>query len=672
MTYRVPKLAFAFAAACAVAIWAAATPVRATAETPPPPPPPAEADDDSSLRSTAPAADDDSADARDEPALFDEIVVTANLGLTERSDVGSAITVLERDDIERHRWPTVADALRTVPGLEIARSGGPGQLTSLFVRGGSSSQTLVLLDGLRLNSATTGAVDLADLTTDDVERIEILRGPQSTLYGSEAAAGVVSILTSSGGGSGSRGRDPGTRVSLLAEVGEDDHARVRAGVASHGSQIDGGLSASWLDIDGVSAADARRGNAETDGHQNLTLAGRVGVGLGDSDDGRLDLSLRRVAGDVEVDGFSFFAGPVDDLDAANERDALYAGLRASLPLGRRWSQTARLGWADDELTGRDPGNPFGDFTIDSRRLEAESRADVALGARHLASVGASFERREGGSVGSFDEEVEIVAFYAQDRWTPRDRVSVTVGARHDDHEQFGDETTWRLAAALGVGAQGRIHASWGTGFKAPTFNDLYFPGFSNPDLRAETTRAWDLGVEQLLADGRLRLDLTVFDLEADDLIAFDFLTFLPQNIAEASSRGVEASAAWRGTRTDLRGSYTWNETEDGATGEPLARRPEHRAVVDVGRRLGAGVRVAASAWASRDRIDSDGTELEDLERLDLTVQWSAADAAGSLQGLELEPYLRVLNVFDDVASEVGGFGSRGRTALVGLSARWGG
>ncbi|MEM9556861.1 MAG: TonB-dependent receptor [Acidobacteriota bacterium] len=602
------------------------------------------------------------------PTVRDEIVVSANFAPTERADVGSTVTVLGRDDIERHRWPTVADALRTVPGVSLARSGGPGQVTSVFVRGGSSSQALVLIDGLRINSATTGAVDFADLLTDGVERIEVLRGPQSTLYGSEAASGVISILT------GGQARSPGTRVTGLVEAGEDEHLRARFGVAGASSRVDGELSASLLDTDEVSAADVRRGNTETDRHENRTVSARLGGWLGEpSDSSRLDVTVRHVDGDVEVDGFSFFDGPVDDLDATNAREALFTGVQTSIPVTRRWSQSLRVGWADDTLTGADPTNPFNSFEVESRRLEIESRAELALGTDHVASLGASFERREGAFVGSFEQEVDLVAVYAQDRWALSDGATLSLGVRRDDHEQFGGETTWRLAAAWRPGGEGRgggrWHGSWGTGFKAPTFNDLYFPGFGNPELAPETTEAFDLGYEHSLAGERLLLDVTYFDIDFEDLIAFDFTTFLPENIAAARSRGVEASASWRGAALDLRAAYTWNDTEDEATGEQLARRPEHRVMFDVGLRVGDRLRLAAAAWADRDRIDSDGSELEDLERLDLTAQWVSS---GRGQGFELEPYLRVLNVFDDEASEIGGFGSRGRTAMLGLSASWGG
>ncbi|MEL7060577.1 MAG: TonB-dependent receptor [Acidobacteriota bacterium] len=617
------------AALCCAAIFA--FPILSSAAEPDPPP---------------------SADVAAKPEIDDEIVVSAGLVPLERAQVGSSVTVLTAEDLERHRLATVADALRLVPGLEVSRTGGPGQLTSLFIRGGSSSQALVLVDGVRLNSATTGAVDFAALSTDGLERIEVLRGPQSTLYGSEAMAGVVSLVTRRG--------DSGLALGAMVEVGEEDHRRVRLRAAggddSFGWNVVGGL----LETEDTFAADPGAGNPEPDAWENLSAVASFDRTWSNGR-GQLDGALRFVDSDTQIDGFSFGLGPVDDLDASTAREAWIASFGVEVPVSRTWRQSARFGWVQDDLEGRDPGNPFGDFTIESRRIEASTQADLDLGV-HRLSFGGGLEQREGASVGNFDEDVEIVSVFVQDAWSLGQRSTVSLGARYDDHEQFGDETTVRATLAVGFGRGGRVHASWGTGFKAPTFNDLYFPFFSNPDLLAETSTAWDLGVEQRLADDRLTLGVTVFDSEFEDLIAFDFVTFLPQNISEATSEGVEATLAWSGERVDARATWTWNETEDETTGEQLARRPERRATLDVGLRVNDRLRLAAAAYAVADRIDSDGSTLDDAERLDLTAELAI--------GEHLRPYLRLLNVFDDDTSEVSGYGTRGRAGVAGLSASW--
>ncbi|MDA8018768.1 MAG: TonB-dependent receptor [Thermoanaerobaculia bacterium] len=606
----------------------------------------------SATGATAESAEEPSSDSVQQPTVSEEITVAANRIETPIDEVGSSISVLDRSDIERHAWSTVADALRSMPGLEVSRSGGVGQLTSVFVRGGSSSQVLVLIDGVRLNSATSGAYDFSAMTTDAIERIEVVRGPQSTLYGSEAVAGVISIVTD-------RSESERVHVTGRVEGGDDDHHRLELSVGARRGSFDYRISLADHHTEDASAADARRGNPEVDAWSNTTATARFGWALGGGEMGRFDVDLRHVDSDVEIDGFSFSEGAVDDLDARNLRTARIGSVTLELTPTDRWTQTVRLGVSDDELQGEDPTNPFGNFIVESETLQASTRTDLRLEAQnvdHTLSFGAEWESRDGGSVGSFSDEAEIASFYLQDRLSVG-RLHLTLGARYDDHDQFGDETTWRAAAALGVGTSGRLRASWGTGFKAPTLNDLFFPGFGNPDLVPETSEGFDLGYEHRFGD-RWRLDLTGFDLDFENLIAFDFATFLPQNIASASSTGVEVQVAYEGERSRLVAHHTWNETEDEATGSQLARRPEHRSVMDLSWRVTDSWNVATRLVAVADRIDSDGSELEDYERLDLTVEYAVTE--------RWRPYVRLINVLDEEYSEVGGFGTQGATALVGL------
>lgn len=590
-----------------------------------------------------------SADDREKTTVKDEIVVTATRSETPLSQVGSSITVLEGYQLEQRGFRGVADALRSAPGLDLSRSGGPGQTTSVFVRGGSSSQTLVLLDGVRLNSATTGAYDFADLSLDEVERIEIVRGPQSPLYGSEAAAGVIQIITRKDGS--------GFSGSALGEIGEDEHNRLRFSASGgDGDGLSGRISLATGRVEAVSAADPRRGNSELDRHENRTATGSLGWAANDSH--RLDLDLRYFDGESEIDGFAFPAGPVDDLDAKLSREAKVASLSYFGQPRPELELEARFGFAEDELQADDPTDPFGSYLITSEDRELGLRFGYTAGS-HRLSAGASREEREGGTASAFGAEVEIDGVYLQDQIAIGERVSLTLGVRRDDHSAFGAEETGRAALALQAWEGGRIHASWGQGFKAPTLNDLYYPFFSNPDLLPERSEAFDLGIEHIFGEGEWSAGLTYFDADFEDLIAFDFVTFLPQNIAAATSRGVEAELHWRsdGDRVRADASYTWNETEDESTGLQLARRPEGRVTAGVAFRPADNWRLAAHAVAVRDRIDSDGTALEDYDRFDLSASFTFG---------RFEPGLRVLNVTDDDTSEIGGYGAQGRTTILSL------
>jgi vitamin B12 transporter len=600
------------------------------------------------------AQGDDPAAIGEPAALIQEtMVVTANRAEAPRKTVGSSVTVISAEEIALRKKSSVAELLRTVPGLEVVRGGGPGQITSVFLRGGNSSHTLVLVDGVRLNSSTGGAYDFANLSTDGIERIEIVRGPQSTLYGSEAMAGVIQIFTKKG--------TDGFHVSGLAEVGDASHRRFRLGLEGGGERFDVALTVSDEKTDGVSAASERAGNRELDPFENFAATLRAGYDLAEG--GRVDLVLRAFDGETKNDGFDFFVGPVDDLDFRQSREGLAGRLKVSKQLSDRFKQSFRVGLADEELTGIDPTNFFSNFTIESKTLELASQSEFTLSERDVLTVGFAWEEREGGSVGSFEESLEIASVFVQNAWNWENRVFFTAGLRYDDHSEFGDETTYRLSSSWQVAAASRLHGSFGTGFKAPTLNDLFFPFFSNPALRPETSQGFDLGFEQSWFDERLRIDVTWFDMEFEDLIVFDFATFLPQNLAEATSTGVEFTVDYKvGPKFQIAASHTYNDTEDLASGQQLARRPRERSTLNLFFQPVERLTGNVSFIVGRDRIESDGTKMDDYERLDLTLEYRLSES--------FKPYLRVENLFDDDYEEVNGFTTPGIVAVVGLGFRY--
>ena len=589
----------------------------------------------------------------DTPILDDEIVVTATRSKEKLTEVGSSVTVLTRAEIELRAKTTLSELLRTVPGVGVVRGGGPGQLTSVFVRGGSSSQTLVLLDGLRVNDPSTGGFDFANLSTDQIERIEIVRGPQSTLYGSEAMAGVIQIVTRRGQGRAGGGLG----VEGLVEAGGDDHQRLRLALDGAGPGADWRLTVSDQQTDGVSAASEARGNTEVDPSENTTVTAQLGFATGA--DGRLDLTVRSYDSEVANDGFDFLLGPVDDLDALQFREGTLASLRWSGQLSPTWRQTVTVGWMEDELRGEDPTNFFSNFRVDSERLELGLQSDFTLGDRSVLTLGVSSEERESASVGNFDESVDITSIYLQEAWSG-ERLHLTVGGRWDDHSQFGDETTYRLSASWQASDSARLHGSWGTGFKAPTLNDLYFPFFSNPDLVPETSTAFDLGIEGTWLEDRLRVDLTLFETDFEDLIVFDFATFLPQNLAEAEASGAELTVEWKpGAKFQLLASHTWLDSEDLGNGLPLPRRAEQTTALQLFFKPIERLTGTASLVLARDRFDTGGVPMDDSERVDLALHYRVRPG--------LVPYLRVENLFDEDYEEVPGFTTPGATAALGLS-----
>ena len=592
---------------------------------------------------TAPQATDPSA------TVQDTIVVSANHVATPIDEVGSSVTVIGRQEIERRHKTTVLELLRTVPGLEVVQSGGPGKATSVFIRGGNSSHTLVLVDGIRINSNTSGDFSFADLSTDNIERIEVLRGPQGGLYGSEAVAGVVSISTLRGAGP--------TRVWVGGEIGSDDLARLRAGVRGGNETWDYSLAVDNVQTEAVSAASEDAGNIEDDPWENLTISGRFGRSF--LDDGRVDLAMRYNDGDTDVDGFTFGVGPTDDLNSNQARKMFTTGLTVTAPIRSWWTQTFHLGVGSDEIVGSDPDDFFSNFEILSDTSEFSTQAELSLAQNDTLTLGYRVEKREAEVIGAFDESLYLRSFFAQNLWSWQGRHHLTVSVRNDDHSEFGDETTYRFTGSLQLAEDTRFHGSFGTGFKAPTGNDLFFPGFGNLDLVPETSEGFDLGLEQTSLDNRLVIDLTYFDTDLEDLILFTFPAGLV-NVASATSKGFELTARWEPTDKLLfQASHTYNETEDGSTGLQLARRPENRSVLYLAFEPTERLRGTASLVVVKDRIDSDGSVADDYERLDLSFDYRASSL--------LRPYLRLENVLDEEYSEVPGFTTPGFTAAVGLN-----
>jgi vitamin B12 transporter len=464
---------------------------------------------------------------------------------------------------------------------------------------------------------------------------------------------VISIFSKAG--------RAGLHFSGAAEAGELGSRRLRATVDGGSERFSYAVTVSDESTDGVSSASERAGNTEDDLYDVTSATAHLGWRSGD--DGGVDFDLRYFDAEVGNDGFDFFLGPVDDLNRIQTREGLTGSLRWRRKFASRWDQTFVLGLNDEQLAGSDPDNTFSNFTFDSRSLELTSQSDVSLSESDVLSVGFGYEERDGGSVGSFDENVDIFSVFVQNAWAWNDSFHLTAGARHDDHSQFGGEATYRLSTTWSLVSGTRLHGTYGTGFKAPTLNDLFFPGFANPDLEPETSEGFDLGVEQSWGADRWRFDATYFETDFEDLIAFSFVTRVPENVARATSAGVELVLEYRpGPSYELTASHTYNDTEDLATAEQLARRPKNRSTLGFYFRPLPRLSGSATLMMVSDRIDFDGSDLDDYERLDLSLSYRLREG--------LEPYLRVENLFDKEYEEVGGFTTPGALAVVGLGLKY--
>ncbi len=609
-------------------------------------------------------------EAKDEEEKPEEVVVTATRIETPPSQVGSSVTIIRREDIERRKQPTVVELLRTVPGLHVVQAGPRGGQASVFIRGAKSEHTLVLIDGVEMNDPMTPgrSFDWAHLTTDNVERIEVLRGPQSTLYGSDAVGGVINIITRRGKGKPS--------LSFSTEAGSHRTFRESLSVLGATPLLNYAIGASRLDTDGISSASRRNGNFEDDNYRNTSFSAKLGFTPAENLD--VDVIARCIKTRAGIDN-SY--GVMDDPNywADTEQRFLRAQGRLKLFDGR-WEQTFGVSYTGHERrthNGPDAAHP-GEFER-SRYLGDILRFDWqhTLRLHRTNTVVFGLETEEETGKGSYlsqwgpspfpRQSARTTSFYAQDQISLWDRWFTTIGFRHDDHEQFGSELTYRVASTYHLRETGtRIRGSVGTGFKAPTLFQLYAPYYGNPDLQPEKSKGCDIGIEQDLFGGILTLDATAFRNRYKNLIDYSFVTWSYLNVGKARSSGVELGATLR-PRDDLwfRASFTRTSTEDETTGQALLRRPKNKAALEANYRILKGTNLNLSALYVGPRADVDATswpatrvKLQSYVLVNLAVTHDVTK--------NLQVFGRIENLLNERYEEVKGYGTPGIGFFAGL------
>jgi len=604
----------------------------------------------------------------------EEIIITATRLETPSREVASSSTVISATDIQDSQQRTVGEVLRSVPALDIVRSGGAGQPTSVFIRGAKSEHTLVLIDGVEVNDPITPArtFDFANLTTHEVERIEIIRGPQSTLYGSDAIGGVINIITKKGEGA--------PRLWAQIEGGSFETYRESAGLSGGNAFANLAFSISRTDTGGISAAAEDDGNREEDGYENTSVSTRFG--LTPSEDFSVDFIFRYIDGKADIDNFG---GPFGD-DPNNVLDTEQVFLRAQADLTMLddlWEQ--RIGASLTTHDRRNDNDPDPDHPLDLVRSSFESQLmgfnwqhSFYLHEDNILTFGFEAEEEEGASdyysesmfgpySSTFDKETATTyGYYLQDQIKLWDRLFTTLGVRLDDHSRFGSETTYRIAPAYLIEATGtKLKGTYGTGFKAPTLFQL-FSDYGDPSLDPETSQGWDAGVEQHLLGEKLTCGVTYFQNEFDDLIDYDFVTSTYNNIAEAESNGVEAFVtAQANEHLTVGASYTYTDTEDKTTGKDLLRRADHKCSLAVTYRFPDDGNITCEVIYVGKRMDVD-TSTYPAPRVELD-EYTLLNLAGSYPIAEnLEVFGRVENLADQNYEEVKGFGTPGVAGYVGL------
>ena len=605
----------------------------------------------------------------------DEVVVTATRTEQPISEVGQAISVIDADAIRRRQTDTVVDLLRNVPGVTFTRNGGVGTVTSIYIRGAESEQTVALIDGVKLNdpSSPGGGFDFGNLLVGNIARIEVLRGSQSVMWGSQAIGGVVNVTT----------LEPTEELvaNARAEYGWRDTRQLVGNVSRKFGAVSASVGAGELETDGISAFDENLGGRELDGFRNFGANAKVNVAL--SDDVSVDVRGWYSNGRVDLDGFpapTFAFGDTNEYARTREMVG-YSALNVALLDGRFHNRIAGA-YTETKRDNFDPdGFVFQTFDGNGRNTRFEYQGTFDVSERVRTTFGAESERSRfiTSSFGGPETrgEARINSGYAELVAKPIVGLTTTLGVRHDHHDEFGGATTTGASAAWTPNEELTVvRASYSEGFKAPTLYQLQSE-YGNTLLRPESARGFDAGVAQRLLDSKVEVSATIFRRDSHDLINFiscldatgicanrPFGTY--DNVSRARAEGVELTALLKPVEAlTVQASYTHVNAEDrspgGATfGKNLVRRPSETASAIVDYRWAFGLETGATITHVGESFD-DATNTRRVEGYDV-VDLRAAYPL--MNGIQLEA--RVENLLDEQYETIYRYGTAGRAGYFGV------
>jgi vitamin B12 transporter len=613
-----------------------------------------------------------------DPQELETIVITANREPTPIRNVGSAFSVVDRSAIVQRQSTFAAELLQDLPGISVSRTGTFGSQTQVRIRGAEANHVMVMIDGIKANDlASNDEFNFANLTTLDVERIEVVRGPQSALWGSDSTTGVINVIT--------RTTDKPLEMSGFLEAGSFDTFNGGAHVGAAGEKTNFDLSASYLDTEGTNIS---RNGDEKDGYTNLTTT--LKLGYDPLENLQLDFIGRFTDAENEFDDSIF--GPPVDANNRTEQSQAYVQARGRLSLFEEfWDQQLRLTWVDtdnqtlidDALDSTQDGEKLGLYYQSNLNLTRDS--DGAVTNNLILALDFEDEKyKQRGTVQPFGdpnrtESLKNLGLVAEYLITPLRPWALSLALRYDDNSDFDNVTTWRATTSYTFDSTNtRLRASAGTGQKRPTFTERFgfFTNFiGNPDLKPEKSHGWDLGIDQGFFADRLTVNLTYFNETLKDEIngfAFDANNggFTAVNLDDESDRkGVEAALNMNIIGgLDLAASYTYTDSSqpDGSGGSTTElRRPRHMGAVNlnygfVHDRANLNLNVSYSG----DQQDNDFSTfpatpvtLDAYTLVNLTAEFAATE--------NVTVYARVENLFDENYENVFGFASPGIGGFIG-------
>ncbi|MGA7836910.1 MAG: TonB-dependent receptor, partial [Ignavibacteriaceae bacterium] len=482
-----------------------------------------------------------------------DVVVTATKTSTPAYELASSFSVIDSAQIKNSLKTSIYQLLQTQTGVSISQQGAPGAFTQVYLRGADPSQTQVLLDGSSLNMANdpSNTYDFADLSTDNIERIEIIRGPQSTLYGSNALAGVINIITKKG-----RGKP---KFSLSTEGGSYNTYKGALGLSGSLEKFNYSLSLSKFKTDGFSSADEKFGNTEKDGTENYNTSTRIGYELSNSFNLSFFGRFTKANTDFDQTGGKFGDDPTYKYNLEEGVYRLEGNLKL---LDGKWIQKFGASFSRNLRKYKfdvSPNNPAESRSnYDGKRIKFDWQNNLTLYKNNILTFGIESENELANSSYYYSSHVttssplpntfesvfpeksaRTTGVYLEDQLNIDKSFFASIGARYDHHEKFGSVVTFRIAPAYVFWSTGtKIKATYGTGFKAPSLFYLYDPAYGNPDLSPEKSKGWDAGIEQYLFGYKLTAGVTYFHNSFTDLFGFDS-NFKTININKSETKGVE-------------------------------------------------------------------------------------------------------------------------------------